>query len=425
MSSTLKSELLPVIINQVRYEGYFVVQQAGFQPITLLNDRIKGKTSFSFRIVFVVSDDGDKDYEICVARCTDEQTKLPIINAFNLLKEKVFPAMTTAQPQPLTIEAALQLVKTTKKETDTTEDLLERELMAQDINTTSLDLSKRQLKFLPKSLFLFAENLQELFLTNNAFESLSESITQLSSLQKLHLSFNQLSTLPSCLSEMRHLTYLDVSSNKSQLSLQALQSMTQLQTLFASDMTNVQIDKLPSNLLHLRLERCHISALDHFNRFQYLRTLELPYNEIVSISPSLSLHQLTRLDLSYHQSVKSGATQLLQSLSDRNFRQLQALAFAQEFPFNFETIANVSSITSLTITVDLESAKSVSKLSKISQLELVASPSLISEYGVVSLFIFFNQLCKFKFLLKKKFIFWQIIGGSIQFTSSTVGFNTS
>jgi Leucine-rich repeat (LRR) protein len=373
MSSSLKSPLLPVIINQVRYEGYFVVQQAGFQPITLLNDRIKGKTSFGFRIVLIVND-GDKDYEICVARCADEQTKVPIINAFNLLKEKVFSAMT--ESQPLTIEAALQLVKT-KKETDPSQDLIERELMAQDTNTTSLDLSERQLKLLPKALFLFAENLQELFVSHNSFESLSESISQLISLQRLDLSFNQLSTLPSSLLEMRHLTYLDVSSNKSQLNLQTLQWMTQLQTLFASDLTNVEIDKLPSNLLHLRLEGCHISTLDRFSRFQHLRTLELPHNEIVSISPSLSLLQLTRLDLSY-QSVKN-PTQLLQSLSGRNLPQLRALSFAQDFPFNFEMILNVSSITSLTITVDLESAKSLSKLTRICQLELVGSSNLISE----------------------------------------------
>jgi len=372
MSSSLKSQLLPVVINQVRYEGYFVVQQAGFQPLTLLNNRIKGKTNFSYRIVFVATAN-DKEYEVCVARCTDEQSKTPIVNAFNLLEQKVFPAL--AGTPSLTIEAALQLLKT-KKDTEAAQDLIEQELMAQDTKTSSLDLSERQLKGLPKSLFLFSENLQELVLEKNNFETLPESITQLSSLQKLHLGFNRLVTLPQSLSLMRQLTYLDVSSNAPNLDLQTLQSLTQLRCLFASDLASVNVDKLPPNLSHLRLERCHISSLDNFGRLQLLRVLELPHNEIASISSTLSSIPITRLDLSY-QTVKN-PTQYLQSLSGLSLPQLQSLAFVQDFPLSFDQLLNIGPITSLTIMVDLDSAKLVSKLSKVQRLELVGNPNLTS-----------------------------------------------
>jgi len=72
---------------------------------------------------------------------------------------------------------------------------LERIKEAKETNATSIDLSKLNLKEIPKKLFE-STNLIELSLHNNQITQLPKEIAQLTSLTKLYLYNNQITQTP-------------------------------------------------------------------------------------------------------------------------------------------------------------------------------------------------------------------------------------
>ncbi|CAF1324986.1 unnamed protein product [Adineta steineri] len=139
-------------------------------------------------------------------------------------------------------------------------------------------------------------------LSNTGLLDLPNSIGDLSSLLDLRLSLNKLTSLPTTLRNLRSLTHAMIVSNPQLRSLQSLNGLPDLQSLYTR---NCSIERLPSNLPNLNvLDMAYNNLTDLVN----IRTLGnnsnapkyffFSINRIHSLPPQIGyVRNLSRLDL--------------------------------------------------------------------------------------------------------------------------------
>lgn len=112
---------------------------------------------------------------------------------------------------------------------------------------TALHLSGMQLTEVPESLGQL-EELQTLYLYNNALAALPESLAQLTQLRTLSVFGNQLWALPESLGQLKQLESLNLSYNQLTVLPESMGQLTQLQTL---NLYNNKLMALPESLRQL------------------------------------------------------------------------------------------------------------------------------------------------------------------------------
>ncbi|CAF1206489.1 unnamed protein product [Adineta steineri] len=149
-------------------------------------------------------------------------------------------------------------------------------------------------------------NLQWLTLSNIGLIDLPNSIGNLSSLKELRLHLNKLTSLPTTLANLRNLVFLSLDNNRQLRSVQSLNDLPTLQSLYT---TNCSIERLPSNLPNLQL--LYMSG-NNLADLVNIRTLgnnsNLPKyfyfskNRIHSVPPQIGyIRDLYRLDLDHNE----------------------------------------------------------------------------------------------------------------------------
>lgn len=93
-------------------------------------------------------------------------------------------------------------------------DLLSKLLIEEaEKGATSINLSDRNLNFIPSQVFLL-KNLMRIGLSNNTLELIPKEFASLTNLKYINLKGNLLSEIPNCLCTLPHLDILDISRNR-------------------------------------------------------------------------------------------------------------------------------------------------------------------------------------------------------------------
>lgn len=148
-------------------------------------------------------------------------------------------------------------------------------------NLEILDLNQTKLNSLPNQHTL--NNLQELYLSNNSFFNIPESISTMNQLKILDLSHNRLENIPDYFVQIRRLETLILSYNN----LKTLsKNLSHISTLTKLIVNHNQIETIE----------------DGFSQNRSLLTLDLSYNNLKIIPDDLcNFEQLETLDLRYNQ----------------------------------------------------------------------------------------------------------------------------
>ena len=148
-------------------------------------------------------------------------------------------------------------------------------------NLQILDLNETKLNSIPNQHTLI--HLNELYLSNNSFFEIPQSLCSMEQLKLLDMSNNRIQNIPDYFVNMKKLEILNLSYNK----LTCLpNNITRLPTLRKLIVTHNQINSIENG----------------FSQGQSLLTLDLSYNNLKEIPDELcNLEQLETLDLRYNQ----------------------------------------------------------------------------------------------------------------------------
>ena len=145
----------------------------------------------------------------------------------------------------------------------------------------SLDLNQTKLNFIPPDHTLL--NLNELYLSNNSFTAIPESICSMKQLKLLDMSQNRIETIPEHFLQIKRLETLILSYNQ----------LTTLPKI---------IVRLPT-ITKLILDHNHIHRIEHgVSKNRSLLILDLSYNQLSHLPDDFChIKQLETLDLRYNQ----------------------------------------------------------------------------------------------------------------------------
>jgi len=144
-----------------------------------------------------------------------------------------------------------------------------------------LDLNQTKLNYIPNDHTL--TRLNELYLSNNSFHQIPESISSMNNLKILDMSNNCLQTIPDHFIQIKQLKILNLSSNQL--------------TILPANLSRIQ------TLANLIINRNRIESIDEeFSQSPSLLSLDLAYNQLKILPEHLChLKQLETLDLRYNQ----------------------------------------------------------------------------------------------------------------------------
>lgn len=176
-----------------------------------------------------------------------------------------------------------------------------------DLSTLSgclvtLDLSFNHFVTLPTVSCRMTE-LKELFINNNAIESVRDEVEGLVHLQVLHLQHNKLTKLPSNIGQLISLVILNLENNELTILPSEIQQLKKLTKLL---LANNKLIELPGTIIYLdNLEELHVANNqlkqlpgEDFSCLKSLKQLNIANNDIRMLPFSLARIQLRGLSVS-------------------------------------------------------------------------------------------------------------------------------
>ncbi|WP_420551260.1 leucine-rich repeat domain-containing protein [Tenacibaculum aiptasiae] len=160
-------------------------------------------------------------------------------------------------------------------------------------NVEQIKAKNEYLKDLPDALFSLSK-LQDLDLSHNKLESISQNITKLQNLNVFDISNNHLSHLPDELAELVELKRLNIEYNQL-TKLPSLGKLSKLNSLSAHNNNIEEFSELPQSLTWLNLNSNKLELLpESITNLKNLKTLVISNNSLHSVPKELL--QLTSLE---------------------------------------------------------------------------------------------------------------------------------
>ncbi|MCH9613653.1 MAG: hypothetical protein SP1CHLAM54_06580 [Chlamydiia bacterium] len=207
-------------------------------------------------------------------------------------------------------------------------------------NTTSLNLSDKELQILPPEIACFT-NLNRLHLENNQLKSLPESFGNLSALRCLNMSNNALTNLPESFGNLSDLQGLFIEKNALTKLPESFGNLLALQTLHVQNNALTKLPESFGSLLALQTLYMNDNALtklpDSFGNLLALKNLYLENNALIILPESFkNLSTLQELFIENNALTKFPyTTSELQNLSILDLNNNHILPFPDELKLGF------------------------------------------------------------------------------------------